>query len=288
MPIKDIFAILFILVNEKEVTNHYLCDFFSETPDRIETSIEQLQEAGFKISIDFQSDPTYQLQMPLVMYKRFLTLNQLLSLHTFLTDKNTPKTRKAVEDLIDMIDYAANRIPDGAISNIMYFDVVTMLTDVYIPMRDRKVINLDYTDVKYDQTNRDVEPMEILYQDGAWYLWAYYRLREDFRVFKFQPTMFISPTKEKFIRRPFSIFEGVDDPRSFRDYYFVTMEFDLSLKKRIKQIFHRDKLLITKDKVVVLEKDLYSFEYAKAWLTQFGDKVTVTDPPQLQMALKGR
>lgn len=286
MPTEDIFAILFILINEKEATNHYLCDYFTQTPSHIEESIEKIQAAGFRIDVDRQSDPTYQLQTPLVMYKRFVTLDQLLALYTSITGKNIPKTKKAIDNLISMFEYAENRIPDGAISDIVLDDMSEKITDVYVSLRDRKVINIDYTDVKYDQTNRDIEPMEIIYQDRAWYLWAYCYLREDFRIFRFQPMLYVHPTKEKFIRRPFTIFEGVDDPRSFRDYYFVTMEFDLSLKNMVKKRFSHDKILLTHDKIVVLEKDLYSFEYAQAWLKQFGDKVNVTDPPQLQAALK--
>lgn len=295
MPTEDIFAILFILIREKEATNHFLCDYFTVTSGEIEQAVERLQEAGFKITVDRQRDPTYQLQTPLVMYKRFVTIDQLFGLYMTITNKPKPKTKKAIAYFAAMLEEAERRLPDGSLSDISYdilIDepmhpfVAPIITDIYPALRDRKVINMDYIDAKYDRTNRDIEPMEIFYQDQSWYLWAYCYLREDFRVFKISQSMQIHPTKKKFIRRPFTIFEGLNDPRSFRDFYFVTMEFDLSLKKQVDQIFRLDKKLLTDDKIVILEKDLYSFEYAKAWLEQFGNKVTVTDPPQLRDALK--
>lgn len=287
MPADDIISILFLLVKEKQATNHYLCDYFDATPTQIEQAINQIQESGFQITVDRQSDPTYQLITPQVMYKRFVTFDQILNLYLFLTDEPKPKGKAQMRDFALRVELSELRAP----YMIEFEDMKgaflhRMIADLFLALSERKVVNLDYVDVKYDRTNRDIEPMEVFYQDQQWYVWAYCRLREDFRIFKISTTMDIHPKSEKFIRRPFTIFEGVKDPRSFRDFYFVTFELDKSLKDQLKTTFKMDKRLVTKDKIVILEKDLYSFEYAQAWLKQFGDKVKVVDPPQLKEAFE--
>lgn len=69
-------------------------------------------------------------------------------------------------------------------------------------IEEQRVLTLKYHDRTGVFSERDVEPHALLFKQGLWYLYAFCRLREDFRLFKLGRIKQMGETGETFSRRP--------------------------------------------------------------------------------------
>lgn len=287
MILEQTLVVLFDLLRKTSVSNSELAEEFSFRSDNVAQYIQWLQKSGLVIKVTAEDDPKYTLSTNYIMYKKYLTLDQLISVRNVVMKSDEPLSHQDLVDFLHLIDAQARVLDSDHISQKPMFldEILETVATAYQGLSTRRVIHLQYTDVKYDQTVRDVEPLELFFQNNTWYLWAFCLLRDDLRTFKLKSTDDINLTYKKYIRRPFDLEDGTSDPREFQDRYFVTFELDKSLRSIVKQKFDHDKILNLPDKIVILEKDLYDPDYALAWLSQFGDKVTVALPEDLQAKL---
>ena len=57
--------------------------------------------------------------------------------------------------------------------------------------------------IGYDgQTERVIEPHQLVFRQASWYVWAFCQLRQDFRLFKLQRIIRLSPREEHFTPKP--------------------------------------------------------------------------------------
>jgi len=56
--------------------------------------------------------------------------------------------------------------------------------DIKVAILNRKVISFDYLNSQGEKGNRSAEPLQLMYKGNAWYLWAWCRNKEAFRLFR--------------------------------------------------------------------------------------------------------
>lgn len=131
-----------------------------------------------------------------------------------------------------------------------------------------------------------MEPLDIFYRDGKWYLWAYCCKRGALRLFLnthiFKTQLLNDQT---YLRRPFVLEDGTDDPRDFRQRYWVDFSFKEKYFETISDQFENDKVVHLTDRVLILEKDLYNPNFASKYLQQYGKHVKIETLPKLKAQL---
>ncbi len=89
----------------------------------------------------------------------------------------------------------------------------------------RLVVALKYHDRTGEYSERTAEPHALVFKQGLWYLYAYCRLREDFRLFKLGRIEQLRVTEENFERRP------LPDKKPFSEWFgteeCVTVRFEI-------------------------------------------------------------
>ncbi len=71
-----------------------------------------------------------------------------------------------------------------AIAEIAQAPIAISMPDLRRAIRERHLINIDYTDAKGDDTNRRVWPLGMLFFGTIWLLASWCELRQAFRVFR--------------------------------------------------------------------------------------------------------
>ena len=66
---------------------------------------------------------------------------------------------------------------------------------------ERRLISFSYSSYGKPAERRVVEPMTLVFKAYAWYLWAFCRLRGDYRVFKLARIRDLALGQERFKRR---------------------------------------------------------------------------------------
>ena len=66
-------------------------------------------------------------------------------------------------------------------------------------MDDKTVLSISYRDRHMNDSERDIEPHSFVLKDGIWYVYAYCRLRQEFRLFKISRIVKMTTKGETFL-----------------------------------------------------------------------------------------
>jgi len=78
---------------------------------------------------------------------------------------------------------------------------------------ERRIVEFSYSSYGGRPERRAVEPMTLVFKSYAWYLWAFCRLRGDYRIFKLIRMRDIDLKLERFTRRPGSYKPEAEPPQ---------------------------------------------------------------------------
>lgn len=141
---------------------------------------------------------------------------------------------------------------------------------------DSSAVEIAYHNAGGD-TLRTVEPYRLLFRWGNWYLFAYCRLRGDFRLFKLQRIGDARILSEKFRPRAEAL-EPRDWDGCFSGDIRLTAIFDDCVRYRLCEEYDPSMLTPTGD-----GRYLFSFcftypEHLVSWLLSFGSHVEILEP----------
>lgn len=147
----------------------------------------------------------------------------------------------------------------------------------------RKVIQVNYLSHKGEFIARELEPLKLVFRNKAWYIYAYCRLRGDFRLFKIARMRNLMLLSESFARKtPKKVFS--EKAASKEKQVELTLLFDSGVAYRVQEEFKTvrqdqdDHLIAT----VTLPDDETTIYY----LLSFGDHLEVLEPAAFREKMK--
>lgn len=155
----------------------------------------------------------------------------------------------------------------------------------------KDVIFINYhTPYKEESTNRDVEPLGLFLMENYWYLAAWCRLRNDYRMFRIDRIAQYHRSKVKFVENnAHSLKEFYD--RSLhkeRDLHPVVVRFDKSMIRYIgdQKYYHGLMSEAEVENGVEMTFLCPSYEYFSRWLLMWGGSFEVLEPEQVKERVK--
>ncbi len=145
-------------------------------------------------------------------------------------------------------------------------------------IHQRRVVHLRYHAQHTNEvTERDVEPLNLLYFNKTWLLAAYCRLRRASRVFRLDRIDRLTVRPETFERREW------DEGRERRPLE-VVVRFDKSILRWVQERQHFSFAAERDEQTMVYHPR--SFDQIESWLLSWGDKMELLEPPELRQQLK--
>ncbi len=149
----------------------------------------------------------------------------------------------------------------------------------------RRVLRMTYHGRDRDEdTQRDVEPLGVVYYRGGWYLVAWCRLRRDYREFRLDRIRRLELLGEVFPARPdFSLRKHLEHNVPSGDMLPVRVWFARRAQDRARR-----------GSMVTMTEELkrngggefsfttFSLEWLAGWLLSFGSDAEALDPPRLR------
>lgn len=152
----------------------------------------------------------------------------------------------------------------------------------------RACLDLLYTDRSGRQTRRIVEAHLLVYKQNIWYLYAWCRTRQDFRLFRIGRIRSARDTGETFERREFDK-ESIPLKFHFENAELVSIRLEVSRNALpdIEEWLGMDNISEENGKLYA-QATLPDGEVLLSKLFGFGDAIRVVDPPALADQLKKR
>jgi predicted DNA-binding transcriptional regulator YafY len=182
---------------------------------------------------------------------------------------------------------------------------ITVLDNPYLPKREdshphmqvilkaiahKQVLAFDYfAQHSQEESQREAEPIGILFTAGKWYLIAFCRLRQDYRQFRFDRLTSLRTTNTNFDLQRVSLQQYLDLlPKAAQDVHKVVVRVEKSAVKYIgDQKYYMGFISDETDGAVVtmtfLTSSLMSFA---RWYMMIGDSVDILEPEALKNEVK--
>lgn len=137
-------------------------------------------------------------------------------------------------------------------------------------------------------TKREIDPYELYFHDGEWFVYAFCHLREEYRWFALDGIKKLEPTTKKFskpddfsleekLKKSFYIFQ--DNPVTVRVRFFSEIANKIKRKKRFHKIEKRQEL---EDGSILITFEVAGLQEIKSWLYGFIPYFEVIEPKELR------
>lgn len=149
----------------------------------------------------------------------------------------------------------------------------------------RQMLNLTYCGVTGKTTNRTVCPLKLIYKDKHWYLQAFCRKADNFRLFKIGRIIEILPTEEFFTEN----YADEIPPIETAVPPFSMMQLKLCVSDRLAfrvyDEFDRASVMPQPDGSFVVEVNFPMDSWVIGYLLSFGTEMEILEPLELRQEL---
>lgn len=240
MKYKIIIDILFLLLSREKVSAKYIADRFYISLRTVYRYIDELSLSVPLYNIRGRNGgiaicDTYKLPAS------FLTKEEsefLIGTLKGIKDEINSQTLSSIIDKImsitkksgDKFFEFGNLVIDGGPwgNTEMNKSKITLLEKC---IEEKKVVYVEYLSRSGVKSQREIEPHTLVLKEGIWYVYAFCRLREKFRLFKLGRIILANETAQTFTRRQL---ENVGD---ILENWYSTLkgqDIDLTLSEKIK------------------------------------------------------
>lgn len=150
---------------------------------------------------------------------------------------------------------------------------------------DRQVLRLTYCGSSGGTTQRSVHPLRLIYKDKYWYLQAFCRKAEDFRLFKVGRILELTPTGEHFSKEH----DGEMPPLELETAPTASTDFKLKISGRLAfrvyDEFDRENITPQPDGTLLVEVRFPMDSWVVGYLFSFGTDVEILEPSALRREL---
>ncbi|MFA1822150.1 helix-turn-helix transcriptional regulator [Virgibacillus oceani] len=188
MKIDRLLGITVLLIHKKRMKAVELSDYFEVAERTIYRDMETLNRAGIPILSIMGKEGGYELMPRFRLDKKYLTLDDLLSIQWALKSVQQVIGFEEIQNLVSKINRLID--PSEMKEKSIQFDIssptiqMKHIQTIYHAIQNNEVLRIRYVDHKGNETDRSIEPMGVYLKDHFWYTWAYCLLRDKLRVFK--------------------------------------------------------------------------------------------------------
>lgn len=147
-------------------------------------------------------------------------------------------------------------------------------------------VNIEYVDKNGNKTEREIEPHVIILKQGLWYVYAYCKVRNEFRTFKLSRISYATQTETKYKKRPTDL--GLLTNEKWFDESnaeYIDLRIDESCVNDVEEWIGVNSIYRNTDGWTYASGKLPIDEWLISKIAGYGGKVAVISPESLKMAV---
>lgn len=297
MKIDRLLAIVMLLLHNKKISAQDLAEYFEVSVRTIQRDIDTISAAGIPVFASKGKNGGYSILENYKIDKNFLTEEEINSLVTvlkgFTKSYDNVKIKNIIEKVNGLIPEENNHKvnSNNLIVDMSHWgnnEVIKSKINLTNKALDKnKILSFDYTSMSSTFTDRKVEPMSLVLKTSSWYLYAYCRYREDFRLFKLSRMKNLEIIDENFITRevPDNLpWEG--SWKSERDKQKFIFKFSPKVIGKLGDYFDTEDIEISEDGSAVITVKYPEDEWVYGMILSFGNDIEVLEPEHVKSIIK--
>ncbi|MCF1675044.1 MAG: YafY family transcriptional regulator [Tetragenococcus koreensis] len=285
MKLDRLLGITMELLTNKRVPATKLASRFEVSIRTIYRDIELINQSGIPIVSFSGTDGGFEIMDGFFLSKQHFSIDDFSIIYSLLEDIDEAVGGKKFATLANKLSSLQPALLDERLQKKIVFDMSTSETEKEVlPLLIKAIdqvqrITFTYTDAFGQVSKRKVEPLNLLWEKGIWYLDSYCLLREDRRLFRATRITELELLDETF-------FLKVHDKSSINKQengIDVHLRFDSTAYPRVFEQFPDEYTYF--GAFVDVKTIFYSREYALSVILSYGSKVKILSPDSLKKDL---
>lgn len=271
------------LLSKPKVTATELAERFEVSVRTIYRDIDLINEAGIPVISYSGKDGGFQLMEGYYLTKQHFSLQDLSMIYSLLKGMGSiisPQPAAIINKLISL----QPALVHGDAQEKLIFDLSTsdaeklLIQPILQAIQNKKVISFSYIDSIGNVTSRQVEPDNLYWSSGAWYLNGFCLMRQATRMFRLSRMSSLDLSEFDIQpRRPtLSPSKSMQSSSEIK----VHLRFDPSVKQRVLEQFQEE--CEQTEEGIDVRTVIYEPEYAVTLVLSYGLNVTVLAPEELK------
>ncbi|WP_238906759.1 YafY family protein [Clostridium sp. YIM B02506] len=288
-------SIIIILSQKGLVTGKQLAEHFEVSLRTIYRDLEKIGEAGVPIASTGGTGGGYYLMKNYNLNDIFFNKKEIEPLIAvmdnlktlFGNNKEFNDITLKFETLKNSQEYSYDKLSIDMSHFSMEQELKEYLFLINKGIKDSKLLEFLYINRNMEYEERIVEPLQIEFSDGHWYIIAYCRIRKDYRKFKLVRIRNLR-LGENFVKDLISI-EKIKSKLSEgyeKNSISVTLKFLSDIGEQLGEYFSKDKIEVVENKFYVVKDNFPKDDGLKKFILGFGDKCEVIAPIELREEMK--
>lgn len=280
-------GMIYILMKQKTVTAAELAERFEVSVRTIYRDLDTLSAAGIPVYAKKGKNGGICLTEQFVLNKMLLTqeeqqeiLSGLISLRETRAEGEENILQKLGEFFrTDPVEWLAIDLSDWSGSRKQLYE------DIKNAILARRLIQFDYYGRNGQMSQRTVEPVKLLFKEYTWYLKAFCRERNAWRVFKLFRMKRLEVLDEVFVPQKEYIYE-----ESAPDHSFTLIDIWIDKKEayRIYDRFEEDEIEVLSDGNFMVHMHASVDDWVYGVILGFGPSAEVISPDAVRQEIRRR
>ena len=292
MKIDRLIGILSALLQEEKTTAPELAERFEVSRRTINRDIEDLCKAGIPIVTTQGTGGGISIMEGYRMDRTLLTSKDMQMILAGLRSLDSVSGSSYYSQLMEKLQAGSSTFIIGRDSILI--DLSSWYRESLAPkigtiqdaIENRCLISFRYY-APSGESERMAEPYFLVFRWSSWYLWAWCRDREDFRLFKLNRMDNVRETDAAFERRE-ALLPDLSNEKIFPGAIKVKALFEPDQKWRLVEEFGLNCFTENDDGRLLFTADYTDMENLITWLLTFGDKAEVIEPKEAREEIAGR
>ena len=290
MQINRLFEIVYILLNKKSITAKELSEHFEVSQRTIYRDIDTLCECGIPIYTSKGKGGGIGLLDSFILNKSILSedeQNEILCALKSLQATNYKDNNSVLSKLSNLFGTTNTNWIEIDFSgwNSNSEENFSLLKHAIL---NTKVVSFDYYSSYGEKTTLSVEPLKLWFKDKNWYLKAFCKLKESYRIFRLSRIKNLFISDETFIRKLPEIQLESRSLEKNHDIVNLKLNINSSQSYRVYDEFDYDQITVNDDNTFTVSASYPQGEWIYSYILSFGPDATVLEPEYVRNIIKGR
>lgn len=280
-----LFKILYYLLDRKRATAPELAAEFEVSPRTIYRDVEALSSAGIPLYTEPGRNGGIYLLQDFILDRAVLSENEKQEVLTALQSISATGYIGGKEMLTKLsalfhintrnwLEVDFSRWGKCACDNSK-FDI---LKTAVIQCKEMKIV---YENTNSERSTRIIQPLKISYKSKEWYLKAFCKEKQDFRIFKLNRILELKLLENTFVPRSYPEEKNNDQ----QPYHQIALLFSKEIAYRVYDEFDETEIEYQKNGDLVVHAEIPVDPWLIGYLLSFGTQVEIIEPKYLKNVL---
>ena len=300
MRVDRMLTIIVMLLNRPRISAKELADKFEVSVRTVYRDIEAINRAGIPI-ISYQGNnggfgimDNYKLTHQLLTFDNLSSiLSTLKGINTSMEDSELDASIEKLRNLIpkDKTEQLKQQMEQIVIekqpwvANKRHKEQMKQLRQA---IADNKLMTITYQNYSGEISVRQIEPMSLVFKGYNWYLFAFCRLKEDYRLFRISRIHDSDIENFGFDHRHATYEQVYGEVISDHKMIKITLKFDSVVRTRVEDIFELGQIHELDTGEFMVTAEFPESDWYLALILSFGEYVEVVEPPEVRTEIHRR